>query len=267
MKWLQNIKMFYKFLLVAAICTAFTICIGVFAIYKLGVSNHDSDYIYRNNLLAVVYLSSMQTFVLQNGSDIAEHMASSDRKTMDRLEGQIAERAVLFNQMLASYKQTDLSPAEKTALAKLEISLAEYRSGREDLFVASRKAISELSADLAAADAIYLEVCNYRDSTVLQMEELVKINQNVAKEMNASIKASYLAGVRLFIILIVIAVVISLFFCYFAASGVTSVLKVVTKIVSNTANLDLVYDNSAAKLLNHQDELGDIARGVGQMRV
>ena len=66
------------------------------------------------------------------------------------------------------------------------------------------------------------------------------------------------------ICLIVIAIFMVLGFIF--AGTITTPIKVVTRVISKTADLDISQDDSYHPLLNHKDETGEMSRAVQKMR-
>ncbi|MDE5932059.1 MAG: methyl-accepting chemotaxis protein [Lachnospiraceae bacterium] len=71
-------------------------------------------------------------------------------------------------------------------------------------------------------------------------------------------------SISLIICLIIIAVFMILGFIF--ASTITTPIKVVTKVIRKTAELDISQDDSYHPLLKHKDETGEMSRAVQKMR-
>ena len=266
MQWINNVKMFFKFLLVALICLSFLAGIGVYSLTMLKKSNSEMLSLYENNLIAISQLGVLRKNVLMNALGVAEHLHTNDPARMTQIEKDIESNTQEFNSILEAYKATKMTTEENSILSEFEKTLTEYRDIRVKTIETSHKTASGRPEDLAAANKSYEEMSVSRDKTIDLINKLVEINQTVAKSAYEKSNQQYHATLRNTIIIIAVAILLGLLISFLVAKKVVATLVIVTDIVKKTADYNLVFDNSAAKLLGNKDELGDIAREVGGMR-
>ena len=266
MNWLNNIKMLYKFLLVAVIGIIFSILIGAYGMTALSRSNQQATGMYNNNTVAISELGDLRKVIVMNALSVAEHLHSNDPAAMTKLENDITNRAGEFNTVYSAYKKTNMSPAEAQLVPQFDADIVAYRDARVAALAASRKTISGLLQDELAATNLYNQMSPLRDNCINDINKLVDINRNDAQSVEASITASYASTARNFIIITIISVLLAFLISFYIAKSVVHMINVVKEIINKTASFDLVYDDSVAKLSVDKDELGDITRSIGEMR-
>lgn len=266
MQWLSNIKMLYKFLLVAFIGMLFILVIGIYGMRALSASNVQASDMYNRNTMAISQLGVLRKIILLNALSVAEHLHAEDPAVMAKLEKDIADRAEEFNKVLADYKSTTKGAEESQMLSQFDSDIAAYRQVRTAALDASRKTSSGLEADKIAANDAYAQMTKVRDICIEDINKLVDFNQNAAKVTEETITVDYHATTRNFIIIIIASVILSFVISFIIAKQVVRVIETLINVVHKTANFDLIHDETAAKLIDNRDELGDITKSLASMR-
>lgn len=83
----------------------------------------------------------------------------------------------------------------------------------------------------------------------------------------AEIKQPINSMLKLTIMYTIIIAIIAVSVGLYTVNRFTKPIKHITKLINSTANLDLMNDTSADYMLKYKDEVGYIAKAVGQMRV
>lgn len=89
------------------------------------------------------------------------------------------------------------------------------------------------------------------------------IDKDIVLEPVAQMRDS---AIRTSIISCVIIIVIFMILGFIFASTITTPIKIVTKVIRKTADLDISHDESYHPLLTHHDETGEMSRAVQKMR-
>lgn len=89
------------------------------------------------------------------------------------------------------------------------------------------------------------------------------IDKDIVLEPIAQMRDS---AVHTSVISCIIIIVIFMVLGFFFASTITTPIKVVTKVIRKTADLDISQDESYHPLLTHHDETGEMSRAVKKMR-
>ena len=132
--------------------------------------------------------------------------------------------------------------------------------------------ITDLTAQIDSgsqpeANVVYDETNNqyiaYNVSNLNQWILCIAVNRDLVLGSVDQMQQStvYISMVSCLIIIVVFAVLGFIF-----ASTITTPIKVVTKVISKTANLDISHDESYQSLLTHKDETGEMSRAVQKMR-
>lgn len=89
------------------------------------------------------------------------------------------------------------------------------------------------------------------------------IDKDIVLEPIAQMRDS---AIRTSVMSCIVIIVIFMILGFIFASTITTPIKVVTKVIRKTADLDISHDESYHPLLNHHDETGEMSRAVQKMR-
>ncbi len=89
------------------------------------------------------------------------------------------------------------------------------------------------------------------------------IDKDIVLEPVAQMRDS---AIRTSIISCVVIIVIFMILGFIFASTITTPIKIITKVIRKTADLDISHDESYHPLLTHHDETGEMSRAVQKMR-
>ncbi|MCD7724896.1 MAG: methyl-accepting chemotaxis protein [Clostridiales bacterium] len=91
----------------------------------------------------------------------------------------------------------------------------------------------------------------------------LSIDKDIVLEPIAQMRDS---AIRTSIISCVVIIIVFMILGFIFASTITTPIKVVTKVIRKTADLDISHDESYHPLLTHHDETGEMSRAVQKMR-
>lgn len=233
--------------------------VGYMGYYDFTKATDDTDSMYSNSLLPILWLndSRTQTRVIQ--VDLMDLILTNDKSIQQQLIKDIDERTKVLNDNLAHIEKSLIEPTEKEKLNELKAGLEKYRE--------SGKLVIDLAIQNKDEEAYKLfNSCRpLMEAFNKQLRELSKMQIEEVTESNKLSKANAKKDSILLLTIITVSIVIVLGFGWYIAKLIQKNLDDVTKHLGVIAQGDFSID-VPQESLQQKDEFGLVARAFDAMQ-
>jgi methyl-accepting chemotaxis protein len=200
MKWLNNLKVGRKLLLLIMVSLIGLIAVGVTGYYFLLSSSKSMDDMYNQRLLSSEWLNESRIHARAITADIYELMITTDKNKNETLKNDIDNRANEFNNYMNKYKGLQLDSFETEKIKEIEDNLSKYREGRKTVI-----SLAVENKNQEAYEYYEKNVDKYVQAFMNGLIELGKHNMQVAEEMNKTNKSQIVDAEIIFVCIVTVA--------------------------------------------------------------
>lgn len=261
MKIFKNLKITTKLVLLTGILSISMIIIGLVGIRYNQRSTDALEDVYVNNLKAAISLSDMRNQSRANYANIISMMVAKKESERKDLLSNFETRRENIQKNYDDFMSTKLTDEQKRLSTELKTNMETWSDCSDKIMklLASEKIEEGITLFKDEGEAIFESF----QSSVRELEN------NQIETADSTYKKSYEANesaIKLLWILVACAAVFSNFFAFVISKSISTPVKKIVKLIKTTANLDLTPDESYDHLLLNKDEIGDITRGVADLR-
>ena len=225
---LDRLTLRAKILVLAGVLLVFLAVVGITGVRSLGSVERISGSMYADRVVPLRDLGETRALLGDIDSQIQRAITDRDRSNQQGYADAVAKDRAAVEKILEAYAATKLVPAEETGLETFRGAWAEYQKAYAAVLRPARENRSRAAADayFAGADSLYGEA----DAA---LKKLVTVNDDVAADANAEIKAKWIAT-RTVIVLTLFAILLGIGFAFFVA---TAVRRSVRRVIDRLAQL------------------------------
>jgi methyl-accepting chemotaxis protein len=252
MQWFRNLKMaqklIYSFLLISVLVGA----VGYIGIKSMDKINDNAISMYNDNLTPISQLKTVNLNLSLIRSNNLLLLYENDSSKAATYKKEIEQWVEEDNKLMAEYEKTNMSPKEKELYPEFQKALDAYRKERK-VFL---QAIDEQNQ--AKAKAALEDTNGPRIKMQAVLEELVKINVELAKEANANNKAVFASSNKIMLGIIVLGILLAIAIGSIIAAMISKSLQKVADFAETIGNGDLTKEIQ----INSKDEIGKLANAL-----
>jgi methyl-accepting chemotaxis protein len=263
----------------AGLLLALMVAVGVLGMSSLASVDTKSKTMYEDAVMPLGDLGVARALFNENRAHMSDHILASGGERHRVLEKAIADNTTVITARLDAVAKTLQSDDSKAAFADLRTQLKTYRAGREELLKLSRAGNDEGAHKLLAATLEPAALLLSAD-----FEKLYNSNVALAKSAQAGIDHTTASGRTRAIILIIVALLLGFGIALWIASGIQRGIKVILERLASLRDNDTVDLANGLQAIaggdltvavtpvtpeltrSTNDEIGDVAEAVGQIR-
>ncbi|MHB1421042.1 MAG: methyl-accepting chemotaxis protein [Bacillota bacterium] len=254
LKWVANMKIFAKVLLLSVILLLIMIGMSVNAMSDMKEFKSDMENLYVDQMEPTMAITQIQYLNILNDRDLATHLVK-DATEKRQIEENIKQRGSESTQLLEQYKKMNLTDVEKESLVKYDTVRASFGPLREEVLKLSDE------GNIEGATAAFDRSMKLREEGNQYLTALVNDNEKGAENIYKASDQKESSAQRVFVITAIIAAIVGVLLAIFLGRIISrplAKLEQVTKLVASgdlTANPDI----------KSKDEVGALAGSLSAM--
>jgi methyl-accepting chemotaxis protein len=243
-----------KLFVLAGALLAFAALQGILSIRNLGAVNAKGGSMYHDRVVPTRDLGQVRSLLGDIDSQILRSFATDADERELTATAQADQAAI--EKLIETYESTYLVDAEKRGLADFHTQWEAYAQTYQ------RVAALGASGQDSQAAALYLAEAAPRYAEVdAALANLVKVNDQVASELNADIAGTYRSSRTLTLVMLLAALLLGAALAWRVANGIVSGVGQMLR-----AARGLARGNTEQELsVRSRDEIGDMAEAFGEM--
>lgn len=250
MEWFNNLKIKKKQVLGFFFISVFIVVVGIIGTVNMGKINTASNQLYNEDLQTLRNLDKFDSNTMHLRLSIINLVESRDKsKTQDTIKTTDAYKKE-NNNILNTYKKSNLTSQEKNLLPKLDTQLKDWR----DICNKTINLMEQGKYD--EAYELNRDAASYRDKLTKTIEELSKITQQKAYNNNLNSNSIYRSSLYVIMLVTLLGLIIALILGNKIASGIS---REVEKILSFADSLSKGQLGQSVEISN-KDEIGILAQ-------
>ncbi|MFC7531749.1 methyl-accepting chemotaxis protein [Actinoplanes sp. GCM10030250] len=250
MRWFNDLSIRLKIYTAVAIAGLAAAAVGVVGLQKTSQMADAAEYLYRDNLVPVAQLGTVQNEVQRSWRALLDTLVSQQEAGMAADRASMAEADARVDEVFAEYASTDMTGREQ-AVQRFRTALAGMREVRDERLVPLAQASDVRGFEKVRDDAGRPALT----ATVGALDELVTIETGVAADKRAETAAAYRSARTMMIVLLVVGLILALGMAFLVVRGITATLSRVGRVTHALATGDLTVRAGVAG----RDELGRMA--------
>jgi methyl-accepting chemotaxis protein len=262
MKLIDNLKTSVKLFAGFGVIAILLGVVAVMGYVGINTLNTNMASIYNDRTLPIEQLGAANTALYTLRGDLYNYIfLPSDRATSK--PAILADQQIIKQQM-DLYRATYLVPDEVTALAQFDQNYATY-------IQAVQKAIADVDTgkqDAAiAASTSGGELLVARKAVGVNLDTLIKINVDVADQLNTQGNATFVSSRNLLLAVSILGLLLAVVFGVIISRSISNPLSVLTEALQHLQHGDLNRDMSDAKrrlMTEREDEIGQAGKAESQ---
>ncbi|WP_322907319.1 methyl-accepting chemotaxis protein [Paenibacillus campi] len=259
MKWFLNLKTATKIVSAFAVLIVIFLAFGLYSLQNLHYSSQQTNKVYTNNLTSIQTLSQMQIYYQRlrvNLRDVNMSPTTAEQKPyLEKIDALIKD----MNDSLAVYTPLAQDPSEQQELAKFNSSYAQYLTVfKESLRLAQVPGTEGRAAFIQFKDNTLKPAGDLASD---QLDQLITINNNLAKQANDNAMSSYQSTRVTTLIILGIVILFSLFLALVITRSIATPLKKLSALIARFADGDL----SGQSDITRRDEVGQLSQSINIM--
>ena len=200
MKWLNNLKVGRKLLLLIICSLIGLLAVSATGFYFLLSSSKSVDSMYNERLLSSEWLNESRINARAVSADIYRLMVTTNKSENDTLIKDIDARATEFNNYMNKYKNLKLDAFETDKIKEIEKNLVQYRDNRKNAIDLSLN-----NKNQEAYEYYESNVSTYAEAFLKNLVELGDHNKQIAEQINNANKSNFKFAIAIFIGIIITA--------------------------------------------------------------
>ncbi len=259
MKWFLNLKTATK------IVSAFTILIvaflvfGLYSLQNLHYSSQQTNNVYTNNLTSIQTLSEMQIYYQRLRVNLRDVNMTEDESARQPFIDKIETLKQGINENLLVYTPLAQDSLEKQELAKFNSTYSQYLTLFDQALRLAQVPGEEGRAAFIAFKDNTLKPSG--DQASDQLDQLININNNLAKQANDNATTSYNSTRNLTIIVLSIVILFSILLAFAITRSIATPLKKLSVLIASFAKGDLSGNSD----IKRKDEVGQLSESINTM--
>ncbi|PZM96816.1 MAG: methyl-accepting chemotaxis protein [Actinobacteria bacterium] len=254
LRWLADLRLRGKFLIIVVLGAVIATAIGVTSLVSMSRMQATSDRIYRENMLAITELRKLEKAVQAMRMNVLDAALSSSESIREQFIGALTDLDTAVDEAFAAYSDREQSGGRDVNLALLREGLAEYRDVRDNKLLPAVRS-GDRNAFALARDSEALPA-SYKINVALG--NLIEIETIAARLSNADSHSAYATTWRNSTTFLVVGVLASLLI------GLT-IARIVTRSIDRVANALAALekgDLTVSTGVHSKDEVGVMAAAL-----
>jgi methyl-accepting chemotaxis protein len=250
MRWFNDLSVQLKIYTAVGVAGVAAASIGVVGLQRMSQMADAAEYLYRDNLVPVAQLGSVQKDVLRSWGAVTDLLVSREPAAAAADQAAMADADQAVDRVFAEYTATDMTGRER-AVQDFRTALVQLREIRDErltpLAVAHESRGFEAVRDEAGRPALA--------AVTGALDELVTIETSVAADKRAETAAAYRSARTSMIILLGAGLAMALGMALLVVRGIMRTLTSVRRVTRALASGDLTVRAG----VTGRDELGRMA--------
>ncbi len=259
MKWFRDLNTATKIVSAFLVLILTFLAFGVYSLQNLYSSSQQTNQVYANNLTAVRTLSEIQIYYQRLRVNLRDVNMNSDSTTQKTYLDKIEELKVSIDKSLAVYTPLATSAQEQQELTKFSQTYAKYLTVFDQALQ-----LAQVPGDQGRTAFITFKDNQLKpvgDLASDQIDQLIAVNNTLAKEANDHSNASYQSTRIVTIIVLIAVILLSLLLALAITRSIATPLKKLSALIAHFADGDL----SGKSDINRKDEVGQLSNSVNIM--
>lgn len=259
MKWLNDLKISSKLLLLILTFLCSLVAVGYVGYYYLSISSHDMNSMYNEKLLPVKWLNDSRQQARTVQSELFDLMIATDNKEKTKNMQDINETTKKFTDNIANYEKGNLDSYEVENLQKMNDNLDKFRVARKeviDLALANKNAEAYLLFNQTARQ--------HADAFNQNLSDLAEYNSQKADEINTKNKNNFAKAMQIFIGIILFAAVLTTFLGWMIITRIAQRMSDVIQYLGELTKGNFANDVPQDSILD-KSEFGTLSKAVDAM--
>jgi methyl-accepting chemotaxis protein len=233
--------------------------VGLFAITKVNGISAVSSGVTDNSLPSVYLIGQIENNVQIETRLLMQHVASTDKQEMDRVEGEMNDLSSANKQIRAEYEKLISNDTERALYQTFLSNRATYREQVDETLKISRIGTQESNhqAALLLQQKVVPAHKKYAEAAVA----LVEFNKNSADVASKDVKDSVRGAKTGIYVGLMIAMLVAIGISIFVVRSITAPLAASVELVDHVSQGDLTH---TAEVKSH-DELGMMQQSLNRM--
>lgn len=259
MKWLNNLKISNKLLLLILTFLFSLLSVGYVGYYYLSISNHDMNNIYNERLLPVKWLNDSRQHARSIQGGIFDLMMATENKDKAKNMRDIDESTQKFTDNITNYEKGNLDSFEIENLKKMNDNLEKFRTARKEVI-----ALALANQNGEAYLLFNQNARQYADAFNQNLSDLAEYNAQKADEITNKNKNNFTKAIQIFIGIILFAAIVTTFLGWMIIMRITKRMNDVIQYLGELAdgNFSKPVDESS---LEDESEFGILSQAIGIM--
>lgn len=256
MRFLKNMKISKKLLLLNIFSLIFIISVGIVGFYNMNHMSKQMTIMYEEQLLPVKSINNNRAEMRTTEGLVKELMLTTEPTYIKQLESEITDVGNTFSESFEKYKTSKLSNYEMQRVSNIETSLATMRDQRESLY----KIIE--TGDIKKAYAYYrANVAQSYNELNAHLQELADYKANEADKLEkATIKQQQQATLFMIVIMVIsagLAITLGMIITRLLTNPIREVVDVMAKVGKGDLTVKVAYRS--------KDEIGELVTSLNQL--
>ncbi|SHH96859.1 methyl-accepting chemotaxis protein [Clostridium grantii] len=255
MKWLRNLKLRFKLIICFGIMAFFIILIGTVAYLNLEESHNDAEVIYKEKLLPISYLTSIQKNLLIIQVVSKDMIIDRDLNKFDNERKHIETITSESYVLLENYEKNDLSENEQNLLSEFKEDIISYTEFTTEFLELLETEDYEAATELTnRLNPMAAEVNNDIDALVQEnMVEAELLEKNISNNFDATIQRMLVLIATGGVVILILGILIT----RFIRISIEKLALSANEIEKGNLNIHIDIDS--------KDEFGNLAKTFTRM--
>ncbi|OMP67003.1 methyl-accepting chemotaxis protein [Domibacillus epiphyticus] len=256
MKWFYNLRTSVKLISAFVLMATVLGFVGFFGLNNMSKINTELDFMYKERVIPIDYISSSQVLYQQMRVNIRDMNFTADTPGKKaELEQSIDELRKEVDKEIDNYKSTYVIKEEQELLDRFEPAWHEYNQLMDQAIQYAHDDNDEAYNRLAP------EFRETGDEVEGVLQELIDYNSELAKKSSEDANALFKSSQTITIIVIIVSLILSIGMGYFIAQVISRPLNRVVGVVGKVSSGDLTETME----IDTKDEIGQLAKSVDNM--
>lgn len=256
MRWLKNLTVAKKLLMLIISSLVFIVLVGGVGLYNMNQMVNRSTEMYENNLLPVKWINDLRAQSRANESLLKELMLQPNSADNEKIINEITDRGKASNKDVKDYQNTELSAYESERAPQVEALLKEIQTEREKLYHVLE------NGDTEDAFKIYQTTIEQPVNELNEiLQELADYNAKAADDLQKQIKNQEQTTTVFMVVIVIIAAVLTTIFGMIISRILTNPIKELVREMAQAGEGDLKVSSEYSS----KDEIGELVSSFNQM--
>jgi methyl-accepting chemotaxis protein len=263
MKLINDIKIGLKLTTAAGILVIVIIVVVAMGAVGLNSTKADLEVIYTNNVIPLTYVNQAESQIMALRGDIIKYYAMPNERgaISQSIDSDIAD----INSAMQSYRETDLSADEKSALNDFDTQLASFQKVSSDVMGWAKDGNDSKVQESLSDNG---ELTTTRKAITASLDKIITINQQGAKDDTAAGSASASQALETMLIVAVIGAIIAIGYNVIIVQSITTPISTMTVVSKKLAVGNIkreMTEKEKAAVFGRKDEIGTLFNAFNQM--
>ncbi|AWB43065.1 methyl-accepting chemotaxis protein [Paenibacillus sp. CAA11] len=256
MKWFLNMKTAAKIMSAFLVVTLLMGVLGVISYRNLSLMNNNSTVMYSNNLISVRDLSAAEISFQKIRVAIRDLSTEKNDEAMNRFIETIQTEQKTMDAKVKSYEPLATTQAEQEALANLKTAITDYAELTQKAVTLGRSVDPTEFNTFKAG-----ELTQGGNKVVGFLEQLIKINSDLAQDSSTESTNAYHSSLTLMIIIVLVAILFSVLIGILIVRSIAGPLQKISALIAKVADGDL----RSKSTIDSKDEVGILSSSINRM--